>query len=151
MTYALVTNGAIQSLGRLPSSARRLDTGQWVMGLAIAPVAMQQACGWFAVADTPRPADTATTTFDRSVELVDNTPTVVWTERAKTQAELDAEANTTNRATIEDRARTALATNRTFLGLSSPTNAQNAAQIKALTRQMNGVIRLLLGQLDGTD
>lgn len=92
ITYALVTNDAIQSLGRLPNSARRLDTGEWVMGLATAPVAMQQACGWFEVADTARPADTATTTFDRAVELVNGTPTVVWTERAKTQVELDAQA-----------------------------------------------------------
>lgn len=42
----------------------------------------------------------------------------------------------------------ALDVNSTFLALSNPTGAQNAAQAKALTRQMNGLIRLLLGQLD---
>lgn len=41
-------------------------------------------------------------------------------------------------------ATTAIADNQTFLNIASPTNAQNAAQIKALTRQMNRVIRLLL-------
>jgi hypothetical protein len=52
---------------------------------------------------------------------------------------------------LREQALTAHAANRTFVALNSPTNAQNAAQIKALTRQINGVIRLLLGQLDGTD
>ena len=57
----------------------------------------------------------------------------------------------TNRKTIEQQAKTALATNKTFLAITSPTNAQTLAQTKALTRQMNGVIRLLLNQLDETD
>lgn len=38
----------------------------------------------------------------------------------------------------------AIADNQTFINLASPSNAQNAAQIKALTRQMNRVIRLML-------
>ena len=56
-----------------------------------------------------------------------------------------------NRQTIEASARSALTANRTYVALASPTNAQNAAQVKALTRQINGVIRLLLNALDGTD
>jgi hypothetical protein len=56
-----------------------------------------------------------------------------------------------NRRTIEASAAQALAANRTFLAIASPTNAQNAAQVKALTRQMNALIRLTLGHLDGTD
>lgn len=56
-----------------------------------------------------------------------------------------------NRTTIEQQATAALDTNRTFLAIASPTAAQNAAQAKALTRQMNGIIRLLLNRLDGTD
>lgn len=63
---------------------------------------------------------------------------------------LDVTAET-NEQTIRQQALTALTTNRTYLALASPTNAQNAAEIKALARQMNGVIRLLLGQLDGTN
>ena len=55
-----------------------------------------------------------------------------------------------NKTTIESQALTALANNKTYLGIT-PTTAQNTAQIKALTRQMNGVIRLLLNKLDGTD
>lgn len=56
-----------------------------------------------------------------------------------------------NRDAIEQAARQALATNRTYVALASPSAAQTAAEVKALARQNNGVIRLLLGLLDGTD
>lgn len=56
-----------------------------------------------------------------------------------------------NQATLEDLARQALVTNRTYVAIASPTAAQTTVQVKALSRQMNGLIRLLLGQLDGTD
>jgi len=42
----------------------------------------------------------------------------------------------------------ALTKNKTFLDLDPPTNAQMAAQIEALTKQMNGLIRQLLQQWD---
>jgi hypothetical protein len=48
--------------------------------------------GWEPIVTTERPPDTATTTFDYSVELVDDAPTEVWTERPWTQEELDAQA-----------------------------------------------------------
>lgn len=101
MTYAHITDSVIQAVGRLPQSARRLDTQEWVLGLADATVTLREACGWFPVTDTTRPEDTATTTHDRTVELVAGVPTVVWTERPKTQAELDAEQETANRTTID--------------------------------------------------
>lgn len=56
-----------------------------------------------------------------------------------------------NEATIRDRTSGALATNATFLGLASPTNAQIAAQVKALARQNNGLIRLALRRFDSAD
>lgn len=149
--YTFVQNDTIQSVGQLPRSARRLDTREWVMGLASAPAPLVEACGWFPVTDVARPADTGTTTFDRSVELVNGTPTVVWTARAKTTQELANDTETANRATIQTQLTTALAANRTFLAITTPTTAQNAAQIKALTRQNQGIIRLLLNQLDGTN
>lgn len=152
MTYALVIDNAIQSLGALPRAARRLDTREWVLGLReYGTVEQQQACGYFAVVDTPRPADTADTTHERSVELLDGTPTVVWAARAKTPDELAAQTAEANRTTIEQQARTALNGNAAFLAIATPTAAQNAAQIKALTRQVNGLIRLVLGQLDAVN
>ena len=46
------------------------------------------AVGIVPLVDTVRPADTDTTTHDRSVALVDGTPTVVWTARPWTEPEL---------------------------------------------------------------
>jgi hypothetical protein len=83
VSYAQIIDGQIASIGRLPKSARRLDNGAWVMGLATAPANMQEACGYFAYTETERPADTETTTFTRSVEVVDGRPAVVWTESPK--------------------------------------------------------------------
>lgn len=46
--------------------------------------------------------------------------------------------------------RTALTTNATFLALSAPTNADVLAQVKALTRENNALIRLLMGKVVGS-
>lgn len=53
-----------------------------------------------------------------------------------------------NRVTLLAQARTALATNRTYLdkvAAGTATNADHIGQVPALTRQMQGVIRLLVG------
>lgn len=44
--------------------------------------------GWFVVEDVPQPADTATTTYDLSLESVNGVPHIVWIERPKTDEEL---------------------------------------------------------------
>jgi len=49
---------------------------------------------------------------------------------------------------IETRVRQALVSNATFQALATPTNAQLIAQVRSLTRQCNGLIRLRLGALD---
>lgn len=78
--------------------------------------------------------------------------TVLDTHGAKAQAAADlAATERTNETTIRDKATAALADNKTFLALTSPTNAQNAAQVKALTRQVNGLIRLVLRRFDAAD
>lgn len=87
--YAHVTDNTITDTAwRLPRAARRLDTGQWVLGLPHAATRLQQACGWREVTETERPDDTDTTTHERTIELVDGTPTAVWTERPLTDREL---------------------------------------------------------------
>jgi hypothetical protein len=55
-----------------------------------------------------------------------------------------------NEETIRGQALAALAANRAYIA-STPTAVQATAQSKALTRQVNGIIRLLLNQLDGVD
>lgn len=42
----------------------------------------------------------------------------------------------------------ALATNRAYLGVNNPTAAQNTAQVKALTRQVQALLRLTVGAFD---
>lgn len=77
---------------------------------------------------------------------------IAWTSKTDIDAKAaQQETLRINRLTIEDKARLALEANRTFLALSSPTNAQTLAEVKALARQNNGIIRLLLNKLDGTD
>lgn len=57
---------------------------------------------------------------------------------------------TTNQATLQSRAQSALAANATFLGLASPTQAQTLAQVQLLTKECNALIRLALNLLDST-
>lgn len=74
-----------------------------------------------------------------------------------TQAQVDAlpacsmspdETQAANAATIRSRAASALTANAAFLALATPTAAQTAAQIRALTRQVDGLIRLAISALD---
>lgn len=72
-------------------------------------------------------------------------------EEALALAEEAEEVREGNDRTIRQRAQSALADNRTFLALGSPTNAQTLAQVRRLTQQNVALIRLALDQLDGTD
>lgn len=65
-------------------------------------------------------------------------------------ATLQSNGNTATQAQIIQAAQTALSNNQTFLGIASPTNAQAVAQIQALTRQVDGLIRFLVGNFSGT-
>ncbi len=56
-----------------------------------------------------------------------------------------------NDETIRQAAANALAGNRAYQALATPTAAQTTVQVRALTAQVNGLARLLLGLLDGTD
>ena len=151
MSYVHVTGNVIDSpeTGR-PSELRTAEGATVLWSEYITPQELA-ACGWFSVTAVVKPADTATHTFVRSVALVAGVPTETWTQRAKTQDELTADRDQANSATIRTQAETALANNRTYLQIASPTNAQVVAQVRALTQQNNGVIRLVLGKLDGTN
>jgi hypothetical protein len=173
MSYAYVTSGTIQAVGGIPTAARRLDTGQWVLGLPDAPVDTQQACGWFAVVDTPRPADTDTTTHDRSVELVAAVPTVVWAARPWTVDELAARQATANQSTIDAAITQALAELDTLIAapavaavpdgtlttaqLSNAMRSmrdavqQNRAGAQRVARTLKQTIRLVRGDFDDVD
>ena len=93
MTYAhITTDGTIGQVGRLP--ALWFDGTRWHdwRGGPSAWATQPADWGWLPVAETPRPADTATTTTDHSVALVAGVPTVTWTPRPWTAEELAANA-----------------------------------------------------------
>lgn len=73
--------------------------------------------------------------------------------RARTQAEIDnipAELRALNEAaepdmsTLRNQATNATNTNNTFLAITTPSNAQTLAQVRALTNQNNRIIAVLL-------
>ena len=146
MSFARVINDNITNLAnRLPGTAQRLDNDGWVLALDTADTATQEACGWFEVDDTAvRPTDTATTTSNRTVELVGGVPTVVWVARNKSDGELAGEAVAAAEKSTSDAAVVAHGNNKDFLALDPPTTAQALQQVDNLTRQVNGLIRLVV-------
>ena len=85
------------------------------------------------------------------IDALNPVPGIGWTLSAGTWSPPVPPTPTTaqqNQQTLESRAQTALTNNQTFLAISSPTNTQSVAQVQALTRQVDGIIRLLLGLLD---
>lgn len=137
--YALVIDGTVQSVGGLPNAARRLDTGEWVLGLADAPDSLRVACGWYPVTDTARPADTADTTHDRTIDVVDGTPTVVWTARPKTTEEQAADTDRAAFQTREDNLAAAVATLRQWAqdaAGTTVTNGNNTAVTQTVVNRL---------------
>jgi hypothetical protein len=63
-------------------------------------------------------------------------------ENARADAEAAEATLVANEAELIRRAKSALTGNATFLALGSPTNAQTLAQVRALTRQVNALIKL---------
>lgn len=165
MTYALVQSDAIVpgSIGLLP------DT--WNDGTRdydLRPLSDPELAdlGWMPVMVLPRPPDTATTTFDYEIELVDGKPTDVWTERPLSPTELADREGAAN--TDEMTAESGLSVDKllaTITALNAITDMTNAsinsnpaAVIKSLTRecktiarQLNREARFTSGRMDSTD
>jgi hypothetical protein len=55
------------------------------------------------------------------------------------------------RRDIEDKLRAAIAANVAYLAKPSPTAGEVGAQVKLLTREVTGLLRLALGALDSAD
>ena len=98
--------------------------------------AVELPAGWTGAPGEWQPPNGTTVTISDTIQPTVDPPSV---------AEL-------NRRTIEERATQTLAANATFLAIAGAlTNAQRDAQTRALTRQVNGLIRLALDRLEGTD
>lgn len=66
------------------------------------------------------------------------------------QATITQTGDSGTQATLISQANTALTNNATYLALQSPTTAQALAQVRALTQQVDGLIRLAVGNFSGT-
>jgi molecular chaperone DnaK (HSP70) len=55
-----------------------------------------------------------------------------------------------NAQDLQNKARNAIQTNNTFLGLANPTTAQVTTQVQNLTKENTALIKLMLGLLDDT-
>lgn len=65
-------------------------------------------------------------------------------------AQVDVADEIVNADTLVQRATAALASNVTFLANGSPSNVEVVAQVRALTKQVNALIKLRVGQLADT-
>lgn len=84
-----------------------------------------------------------------TVDFGDYTITTTVTPNGQTrQVQWKAGTAGANQETLRQRAQTALTNNQTFLAIASPTQAQAVTQVQALTRQVDGLIRFLLGAFD---
>ena len=123
MIYAHVTNGTIDATGK-PRNLRTGDGASVLMSDTISD-AMLAACGWHPVVVTDQPIPGPTEVVTRNPPtVIDGIPTVTWTVRAKTQAELDAEAAAAADEVERQAARDAIADLNAYLALGSPTAAQ---------------------------
>jgi rhamnose utilization protein RhaD (predicted bifunctional aldolase and dehydrogenase) len=133
MKYAQVIDGKIETVGRLPESGEELVGRAWVMGLSNASVAKQEACGWFVLNDDAvRPADTAEESSDRTIELVNGQPTVVFTVRPKTDAELTADAEQAERDAVTERIKGAVEALERIQRVREMSNAEQTEAIRQL-------------------
>lgn len=146
--YAHVTAGVVDAVGQPPQIVYQGD--RW-WDLRDREPATLTLVGWFPVVEAERPADTATTRWDPVFTPTGETVTQSWVEVPKAQEEIDAETFETNRLALLDKARNALTTNNAYLAVGSPTNAQNLAQIRALTREVNALIKLEVRDLLNTN
>lgn len=75
--------------GSAPTEGTLAD-GRTVSGIQPDDLTLLAACGWYPVTDTPRPDDTDTDTYERSIVNEAGTWTVEWTARPWTAAEIAA-------------------------------------------------------------
>lgn len=154
MRYAHVTNGTVDRYGRVEQYGDlwNLRDGDNITGhTALAEIT---AAGWKPVVEAARPQLAVGETYGDQVVTVRADDVLVSYPVVPEPAEV------ANERTIRSRIPPAIAANLAWLPrtaqnptgrTSAPTNAQLLAQVDALTRQMNGVLRLLDARLDSTD
>lgn len=94
MSFALVKDGVIQT----EDFPRFWYDGIRLWDFRTNPP--DSSTGWIPVIDTDRPEDTYTTTYSRTLELIDGQPTVVWMSREKSAEELEMQVRAGNVASL---------------------------------------------------
>ena len=112
--------------------------------------------GWVEVASAARPADSLSGTWVPTVALVEGVPTRTWQARPWADGELTDAARgrlelAANAGVLRAAAQAALIANRTYLAIDSPSAPAVVVQVRALTVQMQALIRLGLDELDATN
>ena len=87
MTYAHIAGAAVDQVGRPPALA--FDGTRWWDLRTLDPATLA-ACDWYPVVESPRPADTATDTYDPAYAVTGSSVTQSWTPRPWTAEELTA-------------------------------------------------------------
>jgi hypothetical protein len=89
--YAHVVNDRVDAFGEPPDPPATHElTGLPRLDLRRFPPERLAEHGWYEVQSTPRPTETANTTYDWSVEVVKGVPVEVWVERVRTAEEVAA-------------------------------------------------------------
>ena len=90
--------------------------------------------GWFPLVVEDQPDDTETTTWDEQIFFEAAQVRMSWVERAKTQAELDADAEQAVKTSEQDQARQAVQNLQAFITDNNPSNAEVVAACKLMAR-----------------
>lgn len=116
-----------------PPTEGTLPDGRTVSGITPTNLDMLAACGWHPVTDTPRPDDTDTDTYERSIVNEAGTWTVVWTPRPWTADEVEVYTPTPSPT---DRIAALEATNAALLAALA--KATTVAQVRAAAQAAAG-------------
>ena len=146
--YAQIKAGRLALVGPLPE--REFAEGrEWDLTVP----ENREARGWRAVVETPRPADTDTTTFDYSVTLMDGQPIVSWVARDLTPEELAERAAQGNEQQIGSKIQNVdMPAMKAILDQSNADlNANPASELKDLARAVRRLDRKVLRLLDGSE
>lgn len=108
--------------------------------------------GWLLLIRAPRPADTATTTFDRAFTVGSSAVQETWVERTMTAEEQQQADRLLHSTEIDSKVDAAITANIAWLNRpGAPNNQQVLGHIDRLTRQVNGLLRETFRRLDSTN
>lgn len=142
MTYALVLDGKVADVARLPHDLERISDARKVLFWSGITDDELAECGWFPVVDAAPAYDAATEVLERGEVVVSGgAPTRDYTVRPKTSEELATEAEAAATDLEQRQARKAISDLAAFLALPSPTAAQTRDAVILLVKIVRRLIR----------